>query len=166
MQDEISVTIKVSAKDMFWFMMNHTYRKISGIISVIFSLGALSLFIYTYGTVEIQYSIILAICAALFTIIDPCLIYMRAVKQVALVPAVKQPIQYTFTKNGFSMNNGNEEAKADYQDLWKIKETKHYFYLYGNRVRANILEKKQMNGKEKQISEWIKQAKKHESPKE
>lgn len=151
----IQVSIRVETTDMFFFMLKHTYRSISGICGVLFSVIAFGVLLWTYGTVNISYTILLAVCSALFTIINPLMLFTKSAKQVVLNPAMKTPIVYTFGKTGFTMKQGKEEASAEYASLYRIRNTKNYIYLYGTGNRANIISKKQLGKDASTVTEWI-----------
>jgi len=155
MEDTIQASIQVTTKDMFFFMLQHTYRSISGICGLLFSGVSLLVMIGTWGTVNASYTILLAICSTLFTIINPFMLYSRSVKQVALNPAIKTPITYCFGKLGFTMKQGKEEAQAQYRDLYKVRNTKNYIYLYGTGNKANIISKKQLKDQAQTVTEMV-----------
>lgn len=155
--NEIRANITVDAKDLFSFMLQHTYRCVGGVLSLLFSIGAFILLLNCFTTVDISYKIILIICSALFTVINPLMLLQRAKKQVKRNPGFSVPIEYTFTKKGFTMQQGEEKATAEWKDLWKIRDGKHYLYLYGNTVRANIIPKKQLGDQAQELSKMIKE---------
>lgn len=151
----IQVSIRVEAIDMFFFMLQHAYRSVAGICGVLFSVIAFVVLLWTYGTVNISYTILLAVCSTLFTIINPLMLFTKSIKQVVLNPAMKTPITYIFGKTGFTMKQGKEEASAEYNSLYRIRDTKNYIYLYGTGNRANIISKKQLGKDAKKVTEWI-----------
>ena len=155
--NEIRANITVDAKDLFSFMLQHTYRCVGGVLSLLFSIGAFILLLNCFTTVDISYKIILIICSALFTVINPLMLLQRAKKQVKRNPGFSVPIEYTFTKKGFTMQQGEEKATAEWKDLWKIRDGKHYLYLYGNTVRANIIPKKQLGDQAQELSKMRKE---------
>ncbi len=161
MEKEIKASVTVTAKDLFCFMLQHTYRSIGGVLSLLFSIASFVMLLYCFTTVEFAYKVILVICSLLFTVINPFLLYLRSAKQVKRNPGFSTPIVYTFTKKGFTMEQGQEKATALWTDLWKIRDGKKYLYLYGNSVRANILPKSQLDGQSETILQLIKEARKH-----
>lgn len=153
MENTVQASVKVTTKDMFFFMLQHTYLSIPGVCSLLFSIASLIGMVRTWGTVEISYTVMLALCGALFTVINPFMLYTRSAKQVLLNPSLKTPIEYEFTPLGFTMRQGEEEAKAQYHNLYKVKNTKNYLYLYGNKTRANIISKKQLGAQAEAVAE-------------
>lgn len=155
--NEIKTTITVDEKDLFHFMLQHTYRCVGGALSLLFSIGAFILLLNCFATVDTSYKIILIICSALFTVINPLMLLQRARKQVKRNPAFSVPIEYIFTKKGFIMQQGEEKATAEWKDLWKIRDGKKYLFLYSNTVRANIIPKKQLGEQAGELSRLIKE---------
>lgn len=158
MSNEIKVSVTVNGKDLFNFMLQHTYRCVGGVLSLLFSLGSFILLLKCFSTVDTAYKIILLISSLLFTVINPFLLYRRSMKQVKRNPSFTAPMEYTFTNKGFTMQQGDETASVDWKDLWKIRDGKNYLYLYANTVRANIIPKKQMGEQAKELSRLIKEA--------
>ncbi|MBO5278128.1 MAG: YcxB family protein [Lachnospiraceae bacterium] len=158
MEKEIKASVTVNGKDLFCFMLQHTYRCVGGVLSLLFSLGAFVLLLKCFTTVDTAYKIILILSSLLFTVINPFLLYRRSMKQVKRNPAFTAPIEYTFTEKGFTMQQGEEKAGADWKDLWKVRDGKHYLYLYGNTVRANIIPKSQLGEQAQELSQLIKEA--------
>lgn len=157
---EIQASITITAKDLFFFMLQHTYRSVGGALSLLFSIGAFFLLLRAFTTVELPYKVILIISSLLFTVINPFLLYLRSVKQVKRKEGFCKPILYTFTKKGFTMQQGKEQATALWSDLWKIRDGKKYLFLYGNTIRANIIPKNQLNGQQEEISKFIREGRK------
>lgn len=160
MEKEIKVSVTVTAKDLFWFMLQHTYRSVGGVLSILFSVGALGLLFYCFDSVDWPYRVTLIIASLLFTVINPCLLYRRSVRQVKRTPGFSEPIEYTFTKKGFAMKQGEGQAEALWSDLWRIRDGKRYLYLYGNSIRANIIPKSQLDGRASEITQLIKESQK------
>lgn len=155
MDNTIQISIKVTTKDMFFFMLQHTYCSVSGVCGLLFSVVSFAALIWMWGTVDTSYMVILAVCSTLFTVINPLMLYTRSVRQVALSPALKIPITYTFGEYDFTMKQGREEAKAQYHDLYKVKNTRNYIYLYGTRTRANIISKKQLGVQAQMVADMV-----------
>lgn len=155
MVNTIQTSIKVTTKDMFFFMLQHTYRSVSGVCGLLFSGVSFVALIRMWGTVDTSYMVVLAVCSALFTVINPLMLYTRSARQVALSPAFKIPITYTFGEYDFTMKQGREEAKAQYHNLYKVRNTRNYIYLYGTRTRANIISKKQLGAQAQAVADMV-----------
>ena len=110
MEDQgVQVSVQVEVMDMFFFMLQHTYRSVAGICGILFSVAAFLVLLWTWGKVDTSYMVLLAVCSALFTVINPVMLFMKSAKQVALNPAMKMPIVYLFREKGFTMKQGKEK---------------------------------------------------------
>ena len=56
-------------------------------------------------------------------------------------------IEYLFKKNNFKLST-NKDEYIDYTSLYKVLETKDFYYLYINSSRAFIVDKKDMSDKD------------------
>lgn len=61
--------VNISEKNMFVFLFNNTYRRMTGIIWIIFSIVIIGVTVYTWGDVKIQNSILMILLASLYTVI-------------------------------------------------------------------------------------------------
>lgn len=154
-KDMVEVSVQVEVMDLFFFMFQHTYRSISGICGVLFSVAAFFVLLWTWGTVSTSYMVLLAVCSVLFTVINPIMLFVKAAKQAALNPSVKTPTVYFFGEKEFVMKQGKEEASAQYSSLYRIRNTKRYIYLYGTANRANIISKKQLGIQAQRVTELV-----------
>lgn len=154
-ENTVQVSIQVEVMDLFFFMLQHTYRSIAGICGVLFSVAAFFVLLWTWGTVNVSYMVLLAICSTLFTVINPIMLFIKSAKQVALNPVMKTPIIYLFGEKGFVMKQGKEEASAEYRSLYRVRNTKHYIYLYGTGNRANIISKKQLGAQAQKVAKLV-----------
>lgn len=136
---EIRATVKVKVSDMFCFLMHYSYASTSGLIGLLFSVGSLVLLLYMWGRLEPAYTLILIVCALLFTVINPAMLYKRAKKQVATSPSLKEPIKYVFSENGIHMEMGREKADIKWADFCKIKKVCGRYIFYINHIRANVV---------------------------
>lgn len=154
-KNTVQVSVRVETMDMFFFMLQHTYRSVAGVCGVLFSVAAFVVLLWTWGTVNTSYMVLLGVCSALFTVVNPLMLFTKSAKQVVLNPAMKIPIVYTFGESGFTMKQGKEEASAEYRSLYRIRNTKNYIYLYGTGTRANIISKKQLGQQAQKVTELV-----------
>lgn len=139
MDKNIKTTVKLKTADMFCFLMHYTYSAISGIIGVLFSIGAVILLVLMWNDFDIAYKFLLIVCALLFTVINPLMLWKRAKRQVLTSPALKEPIIYVFDAKGVSMSMGKEKADIAWTDFYKIKKVAGRYIFYTSRIRSNIV---------------------------
>jgi len=139
MSKTVKVSVKLKTSDMFCFLMHYTYSSLAGIVGVLFSIGAAVLLVYMWGSLDIAYRFLLLVCALLFTVINPMMLWTRAKRQVRTSPALKEPIVYVFNEKGVSMSMGKEKAELAWADFYKIKKIVGRYVLYTSRIRSNIV---------------------------
>lgn len=139
MEKNIKATVKLKTADMFCFLMHYTYSALSGIIGVLFSIGATVLLVLMWKDLDIAYRFLLIVCALLFTVINPFMLWKRAKRQVLTSPALKEPITYVFSASGVNMSMGKEKADLAWADFYKIKKIAGRYILYTSRIRSNIV---------------------------
>lgn len=139
MDKNIKTTVKLKTADMFCFLMHYTYSALSGIIGVLFSIGAVILLVLMWNDFDIAYKFLLIVCALLFTVINPLMLWKRAKRQVLTSPAFKETIIYVFDTKGVSMSMGKEKADIAWTDFYKIKKVAGRYIFYTSRIRSNIV---------------------------
>lgn len=135
---QITFDVKIEKKDLFKFLMNNTYRKLTGIIWIIFSLVVVFVTVYTWGTVEIMYSVLLIILASLYTIINPIMLYVKAAKQCKNNASFKEPLTYTIDDEGITVSQNGEEASAIWDEIWKCHKYGDQIVVYITALRAFV----------------------------
>lgn len=135
---EISFDVDITVKDMYKFLLNNVYRKITGIIWVIFSFIVVGVTVYTWGDVEYMYSALLILLASLYTVITPVTLYFRARRQVKKNGAFKDTLHYTLDDEGIKISQGDQSAEAAWEDLWKTVKYGGQIVVYSNAVSAFI----------------------------
>ena len=135
---EVSFDLDIEVKDMYKFLMNNIYRKVTGIIWVIFSFVVIGVTVYTWGDVEYAYSALMILLAALYTVINPVMLYFKARKQIKRTDAFKNTLHYTVDSEGIKISQGEANAEAAWEDMWKAVRYGSQIVLYANAVNAFI----------------------------
>lgn len=138
---EIVFSYQTKVSDMYRFLMMYSYQGFRGIVNLMISIGAIVLLIYGADDGYAFNKALLILIAALFTIINPILLYLKAAKQVKLTPMFQQPLNYTVNEQGISVKLKEEEMALAWPDVYKIVETRKDFYFYMSFNRAHILPK-------------------------
>lgn len=143
MDKEIDISIQIKVKDMFYFLMRHNYSGFSGIFGLIISVGALILFFVGVGGVDNLKNGVLLVIAALFLIINPFLLYVKAAGQVKRNPMFRKSLRYHFDQQGIIVSQDEQELPLLWEDLKKVVETGGHLILYITAIHAYILPKEQ-----------------------
>lgn len=135
---QVTLTVRIRVSDMYYFLMRHAYRSISGIIGVAVSLGAIVLLLLGYGETSAQ-QFLLIVLALMFTVINPVSLYSRAKQQVKLTPMFQKEIVYGFGPSGIMVEQEGEKAPIPWVSVHKVIRTKKYMIIYMSKMRAFII---------------------------
>lgn len=158
MEKSISLTIQMTKSAMFDFLYWHSYHGFMGIVNYGFSLIALIALLCGFGRGNAIAMIALIILASLFTIVNPLLLYYKAVRQVKQTPIFQKPLQYTFDEKGFCVSQEKEQAFVAWSDVLLLRETNKTIVLYLGAANATVLPKKDCKEHLAQIKEFIRAA--------
>jgi len=159
---EIDFDIRLRTSELFLFTLRHTYCSISGIFSLIISLG--SLVVCLLGFRDFQTATIMALLfiAALFTIIQPLMLYVKCRTQIKKSDNINSSLHYTLSEEGITVRQNEQEAAVKWYDIRKAVHAKQALYLYMSPVRAFIFPKEQCGSQYETIcSVVLEQMEKH-----
>lgn len=155
-QQEISLSVNMKTGYMYSFLFQHLHRSFKGIFGVCISLAALVAFVMSLGSTEdTTRKVILLIIGLLFTVVNPVLLLIRAQKQVMLSPIYKQPLQYTFCKEGMKVSQGDEEQSIEWNRIVEVRKTSSILIIYTSRNSGSILAFKEMGDKRQYVERVI-----------
>jgi len=137
-KDPIEIEVKLTAKDLWKFSMYHSYRGLQGLFNIIFSVAAVFLLITTWSSNSVSYRVLLIVCALLFTVWQPGILYLKALKQ-AKNPAIQNAMTLTFDENGIMVSQGEESLEIKWENIGKVDRMKDMMIVYMDRVHAYLL---------------------------
>ncbi len=143
MEEKITFSVKVTVKDLYFFLLRHLFTGFGGWFGILFAAGLVALAVFTKGKVTVEYTVIYLVIA-LFVLVYPFFnLYGKAKKQVSS-ERLNRPLQYRVGEEGITVALEEEEAGFAWQDLKKIVETKKLLIVYVNAVRAFLWPKEQI----------------------
>lgn len=150
---EIKLSVKLTAKEMFNFMMKHTYSSMSGYIGLILSACALVGFVMTVTKpdVNVAYKMVLLLTALLFTVIQPVTLYRKSGKQVEQNENINKPMEYKFTDAMIQISQGEDHVEYEWNQVIKVSSSKLCIFLYVSKYRAFIIPRRVFKDGEMEI---------------
>lgn len=141
---EVKVSVKITAKDMFDFMIKHTYSTFSGYVGVIISICAFLGFVALVDNeaVSLSYKLVLLATSLMFTVIQPLMLYSKSKKQVEKNENINKPLEYTIDSSRIHITQGEDSAEYTWDQVLKITSTKNCIFLYVSKYRSFILPKR------------------------
>lgn len=140
---EVHFDVTLQTKDLFRFTMRHTYFSISGIFSLLISFGSLIACAATIGKYAASTTVVLLVIGLLFTVVQPCMLYMKCSVQIKKSENVNAALHYTLSDDGITVQQGEQKAQVHWYEIRKQILTKQAVYLYMSPVRAFIFPKDQ-----------------------
>ncbi len=135
---EIEFQVKLQTKDLYRFTMRHTYFSIGGIFSLLISFGCLGICLANFRQLVPSTIAVLLIVAALFTVIQPVMLYGKCAAQVKRSKDIKDELSYILTEEGITVRQGEEEVRIKWYQIRKVVYGGKGIYVYMSPVRAFI----------------------------
>lgn len=154
-QDSIVFSYQTRVSDMYRFLMRYSYQGFRGVVNLVISIGAFALLIAGADQGYAFNKVLLILAACLFTVIQPIMLYYKAAKQVKLSPMFQQPLDYCINDQGVTVRLKEEQMILEWENIYKIVETKKDFYFYMSFDRAHILPKEGYQDQCEQMRELI-----------
>lgn len=155
-QEELSLSVNMKVGYMYSFLFQHLHRSLKGIFGVCISVAALVIFVLSLGKGEdTTRLVILLIIGLLFTVVNPIMLLIRAQKQVLLSPIYKQPLQYTFSRKGMTVSQGDEEQSIEWNQILEVRKTPSVLIIYTSRNSGSILAFKEMGNQRREIEHLV-----------
>jgi len=153
---EVKFSVQITVKDMFSFLMHHSYRGSSLIADAVVTFGAIGLLVAGFGKGDPVKTVALIFVAMLFTVVHPLQLYNKAKKQVKSNEVFKKPLDYVLTDEGITLSQGEESQSFTWADVYRIREYKSQILVYTGRVYACIWPKRALAGCENEVRELFK----------
>lgn len=156
---------QLKAKDIFKFSLAYTYSGVQALLAVfMLAVGGYMVFrgiSQPGGQVNIVFGLIVI---ALFVVINPLMLYVKAKKQAIENPVYKNPTYYTLQDDGIFVELGDESATIEWIRVYKITHFMGLTLLYTGRQQAFVFPDYELgNDREKMLDymkEHIKEARK------
>ncbi len=156
MPDIVQATVRTSTKDLFRFMVFHAYSKISGMITLVFSLICLvmlpiSLFSWKDPFTTAAFGIIVV----MYLILTPLNMLSQSRRQVISNPVFKNPITYHISEEIFEVQQYTGTVRLYWGQLSKVRKTPFDYLFYVNSEQAFVLPRTAVDPDEVNILDGI-----------
>lgn len=140
---EAKATVRLTANELFGFLIQHTYSTTTAFIGIILSIGGFIGFFYMLGMPNANPFYLGALFGTglLFTVVQPTMIYFKSKKQVKKNAEIKDDLEYTINKSGVSVVQGERNGFSTWDEIVKVTSTKKLIMLYTSRVHAYVIPK-------------------------
>lgn len=154
-EKEVYIETQIDTKQMYEFMLNHTYKSLMGIVGVLLSIMAVIFLVVYWGKYSPAYKALFFLIALMFTVINPVMLYLKSKKQVKANDSFQHPLCYTLSGKGIEVVQGENSLHIEWDDIIKVSSTKNLVIIYLSPVRAFIFPKVQIGEKFEEFKHMI-----------
>ena len=137
-----SITVKLTAKDLFEFNMFHTYTHSQGIVSLICGFGAIGLAIAGRQDITVGMFLLRVLLGLAILIYIPCTLALRAKAAVKTGGSFEKPVHITIGDDGVGIAVGDQSNQIAWDGIYRLKNRKNQFLIYTGRITALIIPKR------------------------
>lgn len=158
MNDSIHMQVKIDVNDLSKFMIRHLYTKFTGLFGVFLSAFSLGLLIGWWNHFGVMQRIILVFLALSFTVFQPLLLRVKAVKQLK-AKAFQEAFIYDIDDVGITVSQGELKETMQWDKVKKVIIQKHAIYVYMTAMSAFILPEDKCDGQFDAVVKLVKEKK-------
>lgn len=145
---ELEFDVKITPNVLYDYLLNHTYRKLSGLMGSLVGVLMLLLF-FSSGQVV---ALIVGIVILLYL---PWTLFLKSRQQALRTPAFKKPLHYKLTEEGVEVSQEGQTEKMKWENMYKAVSTLHSIVLYTTPVNACIFPKTDLGERKYKVIEMI-----------
>lgn len=134
---ELKIKSQINAKELYHFLLHHTYSTVSGFAGVLISVCAFLAFIQMALNHGDTFSMVVTLVTALlFLFVQPVRLYIQAQRMMENDKGYASPIEFTIGSSGISLAQGESQASYPWGDVEKVISTRKIIAIYvtGKRV--------------------------------
>ena len=153
---EVKASVQLSTKQLYEFLMRHTYFCFGGVVGLLLSIGGFVAFALLLDNKDITatYLGVLFGIGLLFTVIQPLIVLRNAKKQSKAYK--KYPLEYTISERGIEVKQDDAEGSNSWENIMKIVSTKRLIIIYTSRVHAYVIPRAALEGSMDEFKELVK----------
>lgn len=153
-----SFKIKIKPVHLFEFQFWHQYSGIYGLLNVAITAGSVALLITGVGQGSFATMFVLIVLALLFSVINPILIFVKALIAYKITPVYKEPLEYELTNEKLVVKQGEAATEETLDKIVAIRKTPKMIVLYFGSANAVLLPKKQLGEEKKKVCDILSEA--------
>ena len=143
---EVKFEVKITPQIMYNFMLNHTYKSLTGVLGVLFGIASFILFGITLGKTTSIFSILYLLFGIWFILYLPVSLYMRSKRQVKNNAVFQKPITYVLNEKGIQIIQDKQKADCKWENILKVCQTGKSVLVYSGKRNAFVLPKEAIGG--------------------
>ncbi|MEE0685139.1 MAG: YcxB family protein [Lachnospiraceae bacterium] len=153
---EVKASVQLTTKQLYEFLMRHTYFCFGGVVGLLLSIGGFTGFalVVNEENISAAYLGVLFGIGLLFTVIQPLIVFRNAKKQSRAYK--KYPLEYTISERGIEVKQDDAEGSNTWENVMKIVSTKRLVIIYTSKVHAYVIPRAALEGSMEEFKELVK----------
>lgn len=138
---EVKFEVKMTAKLMYHFMLNHTYKSLQGFLGTAFGVASLVMFGVTFGKAGMSYSILYLVFGIWFLLYLPFSLYLRSRQQIQKNAVFGKPVTYVVNEKGIEVIQEEQKAECGWDQIFKVRKTSKCILVYTSQRNAFVFDR-------------------------
>lgn len=144
----LELDVKIEAKDLYDYMMAHTYSSPAGILGSCF--GGIGVVV---GVMTQKW--IFLILGIVILVYLPWTLFLKSKQQILKNPAFQKPLHYVLDDAGITVSQGEVSQSQAWEDMYKAVSTTKSIIVYTSPVNATIFPRRELGENLSQCIEII-----------
>lgn len=144
----IELDVKIGSKDLYDYMLRHSYNSAVGIIGSCFGAMVIVLAVLVQQWVYLIFGLIILLYL-------PWTLFFRSKRQVLSNPSFQKPLHYLLDDQGLTISQGEDSVQYLWEEMHKAVSTGRSIILYTSPMNATIFPKAQMEEQKAAVIEMI-----------
>ena len=134
---ELRIKSKITADELYNFLMYHTYSSVWGFTGILISICALLAFgqlCFAGGSAMTK--VCLLITAMLFLVVQPVRLYLQSQRLMVSDRGYAEPVEYFFNHAGVELSQNEDSVFYAWGEIEKVISTKKIVAIYVDKKRV------------------------------
>ena len=144
----LELDVKIESKDLYDYMLRHSYNSPSGILGSCFGALLVVLAVLTGQWMYLVFGIIMLAYL-------PWTLFLRSKKQALTNAGFQKPLHYVLDDTGITISQGEESVQYLWEEMVKAVSTGRSIILYTSPVNATLFPRRELGDKTAAVIEMI-----------
>lgn len=144
----LELDVKIESKDLYDYMLRHSYNSPSGILGSCFGALLVVLAVLTGQWMYLVFGIIMLAYL-------PWTLFLRSKKQALTNAGFQKPLHYVLDDTGVTISQGEESMQYLWEEMVKAVSTGRSIILYTSPVNATLFPRRELGDKTTAVIEMI-----------
>ena len=144
--------INTTASDLWQLSMYGIYGSIIGVTNVIFTAAMILLAVRFFSSVHIVLKCLNIIAISIFPVIQPLLVYLRAIKQAQEIP---KEVILGFDEQGMHVNLDDQRSDIDWEHVRGITKKPTLLVIFSSERYGFVLNNKVLGDQKEAFYDYI-----------